>query len=178
MTAAELIDAAALPEDAGALARPDMHGNAFIDALSRSGRQPDSIRALAHALPPRDAIAWAADCLRRTASADKPAEIAALEAIERWLADESDDNRRAALTAADNASATPAGVLAFAVYLSGGSVAPAQAPVVPPVKYAAAKAAAGAIVLAVVLREPEKAPEKFCALIEDGFRRAQELKIW
>ena len=77
MTAAELIDAAALPEDAGALAQPDMQGNAFIDALSRSGRQPDGIRALAHALPARDAIAWAADCLRGAASPDKPAEIAA-----------------------------------------------------------------------------------------------------
>ena len=178
MTAAELIDAAALPEDAGALAKPDMQGNAFIDALSRSGRQPDGIRALAHALPTRDAIAWAVDCLRRTTSPEKPGEVAALEAIDHWLADGSDDNRRAALAAADNASATPAGVLAFAVYLSGGSVAPPQAPVVPPVKYAAAKAAAGAIVLAVVLREPEKAPEKFSALIQDGFRRAHDLKIW
>jgi hypothetical protein len=34
------------------------------------------------------------------------------------------------------------------------------------------------MILAVVSREPAKAQEKFAALIEDGMRRARELKIW
>src|SRR5689334_14418416 len=101
MTAAELIQAAALSEDVEAFAQPEMQGNAFIDALSQAGRQPDSIRALAHALPPRDVIAWAADCVRRTAAPTKPAEVDALNAIDHWLEEGSDDNRRAALEAAD-----------------------------------------------------------------------------
>jgi hypothetical protein len=177
MTAAELIEAAALPEEAAALATPEMRGGEFIDALAQSGRQAEVVRALAHALTPRETVRWAAECLRRGAPASA-GEAAALEAVERWLADPSDENRRAALVAAERAPGTPAGVLASAVFLTEGSVAPPQAPVVPPVPYAAAKAASGAIILAVVSREPAKAHEKFAALIEDGMQRARELKIW
>ncbi len=177
MTAAELIEAAALNEDAAALATAEMGGGEFIDALARSGRQADGVRALAHALPPREAIRWAAEYIRRAAPASA-GEASALEAVERWLADPSDENRRAALAAAERASGKAAGVLAIAVFLSEGSVAPPQAPVVPPVRFAGAKAASGAMALAVVSSEPAKAKERFAALIEDGMRRARELKIW
>ncbi len=177
MTAAELVEAAGLNEDVAALATAEMGGGEFIDALARSGRQADGVRALVHALPPREAIRWAAEYIRRTPPAGAGA-ASALEAVERWLANPSDENRRAALEAAERAPGQAAGVLAAAVFFSEGSVAPVQAPVVPPAPYAAARAASGAMMLAVVSSEPAKANEKLAALLEDGVRRARELKIW
>ena len=82
MTAAELIEAAALPEEVAALAKPEMQGREFIDALAQSGRQAEVVRALAHALSPGDAVRWAAEYLRRGAPASA-GEASALEAVDR-----------------------------------------------------------------------------------------------
>jgi hypothetical protein len=178
MTAAELVDVAALPDEAIAVAEPGMPVEAFVNALCRAGHLPQSVRALAHALPPREAISWAADFIRSDAPPVRPQEKAAFEVVENWIADTNDENRRAAFAHAETAFGTPAGALALAVFLSGGSVTFPPAPEVPPAPHSAAKAAAGAIALAVVSKQPEKAPDKYRAILADGIKRAHELKLW
>ena len=101
MTAAELVEVSALPDEAIAVAQPGMPAEAFVDALSRAGHLPQSVRALAHALPPREVIAWAADYIRTAAAPQRPPEKAAFELVERWIADGDDDHRRAAFEHAE-----------------------------------------------------------------------------
>jgi hypothetical protein len=178
MTAADLVEIAALPDEAIAMAQPGMQAEAFVHALLRAGHLPQSVRALAHAMPPREAIAWAADCVRKIAPPERPQEKAAFEVVEGWLANGADDERRMAFEHAEKAFGTASGALALAVFLSGGSVTSPPAPEVPPAPHASAKAAAGAIAIAVVSRQPEKAAEKYRAILDDGMRRARELKLW
>lgn len=179
MTASELAGMAAIGDEPGALAKPDMQADAFVGALARAGHFMEALRALAFALPGPAVISWAHECVRRFAAPVTDAEKAAYEAVDRWLKESSDQNRREAMEAAQAAGiGTPSGCLGAAVFFSGGSVAPIQAPDVPPVAGASAKVAVGAVALAVVSREPEKAPNKYRAAIDEGMRRATELKIW
>jgi Family of unknown function (DUF6931) len=179
MTAPELAGIAGITGEPGALAQPDAGADAFISELARAGHFPESIRALAYALPGAAAVGWAAGCIGKFAAPDNDAEKSAHEAVDRWLADSTDENRRAAMEAAERAGiGTPAGCLGFAVFLSGGSVAPIQAPEVLPVPGTSTKAVAGAVVLAIVSRQPDKAPNRYRAAIDDGMHRAAELKLW
>ena len=87
----------------------------------------DAVRLLAHALPRQDGIRWAGDCARNGASS--AAASAALTAVEAWLGDPGEPNRRACGAAATAAGcATAAGSAALAVFLSGGNIAPADRP--------------------------------------------------
>ena len=107
------------------------HGAArFLDALIAAGHLPDALRFLAAALPKREAVWWACVCARQGYGAVVPSPAgAALQAAERWVADPSDANRRAAHPAAEAAGVgTPAGAAAIGVFLSGGSLAPVNLP--------------------------------------------------
>ena len=116
----------------------------------------DAVRLLAHALPPREGIRWACDCAKGSAAS------AALAAAEAWLADPCEPNRRACGEAAAAAGcATAAGSAALAVFLSGGSIAPADRPAVPPAEHLASRAVANAVILAAVGGEPGNADERY-----------------
>jgi hypothetical protein len=175
-----LCAAAELGEDAQALARPDLHPRQFVALLLEKSLFPDAVRFLAHALPKREATWWAWVCARRSAGdAPQPAVKAALDATEKWIAQPTDDLRRAAMDAARKAGLdSAAGCAALAAFFSGGSLAPPNAPPVPPGEFLTAKAVAGAIIIAAVAREPEKAPEKFRAFIAQGLEVTQRIKLW
>jgi hypothetical protein len=66
----------------------------------------------------------------------------------------------------------------LAAFLSTGSLAPPDAPVVPPGEFLAAKAVSGAVIFAAVSKEPEKAPEKFKAYIAQGVDVTKRLKLF
>ncbi|MGH9558081.1 MAG: DUF6931 family protein, partial [Bryobacteraceae bacterium] len=155
------------------------------ERLARSGEIRAAIAALAQSLPAAEAVAWALASIRQIEPAGakpeaaKPEFLAAIESIERWLAEPNDELRRAAKLAADRAGiATPAGCLALAIFFSGGSIAPAEAPAAPQAPpEVCGKMVAGAMNLAAAL-DPRNAPERLRAFFDQGMRAAAKLKIW
>ncbi len=177
---AAIASAAEMSEDASALARPELRPREFVALLVEKELFEDAVRFLAHALPKREAVWWAWVCARRSAGEHAPPKIAAaLQAAERWIAQPNEDNRRAAMAAGQSAEfGTAAGCAALAAFLSGGSMAPPNAPAVPPGEYLTAKAVAGAVIVAALGKEPEKAPEKFRSFVTQGLDVTTRIKLW
>lgn len=154
----------ALSEQAGALLRPGMSARAYAEALAAEGCAAEASDVLANWLPPREGVYWACLCIRSASGEKLPADSRpALLAAERWAADPSEGNRRAAEKEATAASySTPAAVAALGAFLSGGNLAPeASGATVPPGPEMAPRAVSGAVRLAAVVSEPAKAPERY-----------------
>jgi|GEM_PF-1357308 len=148
----------------------------FLESLAERGLWSEAVKFLAQALPKRDAIAWASQCVRHESKADSPpTSLAALDAVDTWLSNPSEDHRRAAQVAADRAGAgTPAGCLAFGVFFSGGSLGPMTLEhAIPPADELTGKALAGALMLAAVVGEPENAPVRLQGFVEQGLQVAR-----
>ena len=138
--------------------------------LVKEERFPEALRFLATTLEAGAAVGWAYDCLSRL---DRPApqgaRETALQATQAWIATPDEAKRRAAKEASDSAGLeTPEGVLAMAVFFSGGSVAPETAPEVPAPAHACHKLSAGAVLLAVVADHLESAAKRFQEAIQRG----------
>ena len=151
-----------------------------LNLLMANGHLQDAVRFLAHALPKREAVWWAWVSARRTAGAEPAPKIkASLEATEKWIAQPSEENRRAAMSAAEAADVgTAAGCAGMAAFFSGGSLAPPEVAPVPPGPYLTAKAVSGAVILAALAGEPEKAPEQVRAILDQGLNVATRTKLW
>ena len=169
-----------LSEEAGKLFKPDLPARKFLDTLIAGQHQLDAVRFLAHALPKREAVWWACVCARQVSDGkEPPAFKAALAAAEKWAADPSEENRRAAMPAAEAAElATPAGCAAMAAFWSGGSLAPPQNPVVPPADHLSGHGAASSVLLSAVRSEPEKAPDKYKKFLTAGLDVARGANRW
>ena len=156
------------------LLRDGMTPAQFLTALMDAKKFPDAVKFLAHAMPKREAVAWAAACARDIAGPNPPPKILnALNATDAWVQNPSEQNRRAAEAAYQVAEvSTPAGCAALSAFLSGGSLAPPNVPAVPPADHLTAHAASGAVTLAAVLTEPEKADEKFKRFLAKGMEYA------
>jgi hypothetical protein len=135
---------------------------------------------MAHLLPKKEAIRWGLESVRQVPAAGaKPGTEAAMKAVEEWLAGADDPKRRAAFQAAEQVGiGTPAGCLGLAVFLSGGSMAPLGTPVAPePEPYLCPRMVAGAMAMAVAF-DPQNAVKHYRAIVDRGFKLAEELKIW
>ena len=163
----------AFPDLSYVAARPanDVDPMAHARALSTSSRPSDAILFISHLLPRREAVWWAAQCVRALtaeANADE-----ALGAAERWVRTPEDDNRRAALGIAnDSDRRKPTTWLAFAAGWSGGSLLPADQKPVPPPAGACAMAANTAIMMAVSAGDPRAVVDRIAACAEAGLRFA------
>lgn len=105
---------------------------------------------LGHALPRYEAVAWAAHLLEvRARSKRLPAmDQQALDRTFRWLEEPTDEYRRAAFVAAEAAgTGSPERLLAMAVYMSGGSIAPSDLPAVNPPQEVCGRIAAAAVLI-------------------------------
>ena len=133
-----------------------------------SSRQREAVLFLSCLLPRREAVWWAAQCVRALVGEDE-----ALRAAETWVRAPEDENRRAALSVANACDRRkPATWLAFAAGWSGGSVlAPDQKPVAPP-PGACAMAANAAIMMAVAAGDPRGVMRRMTACAEAGLRFA------
>ena len=156
------------------LLTPDINAEAYVQLLIQQQQYLDAIRVLAFGLPPVDAIRWACGCARQDAGANPPDKVsAALQSVEKWLADPSDENRRSAMTSAREADfSTPAGSAALAVFFSGGSISPPDMPAVEPDPSMTPNSIAGSVLLAAAQKEPEKAPEKYPVFLAEGLKLA------
>jgi hypothetical protein len=95
------------------------------------------------------------------------------------VADPSEENRRAAHSAAEAAGyGTPAGCAAAAAFWSGGSLGPPNVPPIPPGEHLTAHGASCAVMLAAVATEPEKAPVKLRAALGLGLEIASGTYPW
>ena len=174
-----IIDAAGLADEARAKYREGLSGRDFVNQLMAGQQFIDSVKFMAHALPPREGVWWAWMCARKVAGPEPPPPVkASLEATEKWLSQPSDELRRAAKEAAEQADGTAAWCVGMAAFLSGGSVAPPDSLVVPPAEFASAKTVAGAVMISAVATQPEKAPEKYKAFIDQAMDVANRIQLW
>jgi hypothetical protein len=179
-TAAEVCKNFPLGDEAKKLLREGLTPRQFLDVLVEKQQFPDAVRFLAHALPKREAVWWACLCARQAHGPNPPAPLGpALQAAEKWTSDPSEDNRRAAQTAAQaGAMGSPAGCAALAAFFSGGSLAPPNVAAVPPGETLTAQMAAGAVLLAAVLTEPHKAVEKYRKYVALGVDVGNGVNKW
>jgi len=171
---------AELGEDAMKLMKPEMHPLDFVSKLMDKQLYPDAVRFLAHALPKREGVWWAWRSAKVVAGEHPPSKIkASLEATEKWIAQPTDENRRAAKAAADAAQlGTPAGCAGLAAFFSGDSLAPPDVAPVPPGPYLTAKAVAGAVNFAALGGDPRQSPEKFKSFVAEGVHVTKRIKLW
>ena len=154
--AAEVCEHVDLNGRARALLGDYMGPREFVDTLMVNKEFVAGIDFLAHALPPREAIWWGCLCLQY-AYRDRllPVEKDAARAAVQWVLQPTEEYRAAAKAPAAAAGvANPAGELARAVNMTGGSLAPPQLPCVPPDLFAPARSAAMAIKLSCAQAEP------------------------
>jgi hypothetical protein len=178
--AATIAGVAELGDEALALLQPELDLRSFVERMTAGKLYRDAVQFLAHALPKREAVWWAWVAARRASGNNPPPKIdAALKAVENWISQPSDENRRAARAAGEKAEfRTPAGCVGLAVFLSGGSLAAPGAPEVPPGEFLSAKMVAGAVIVSALCTEPEKGPEKFQSFISQGLEVARRIKLW
>jgi hypothetical protein len=178
--AAEICARFELGDAARALVKPGQTPAQFLDQLLDKQLSTDAVKFLAHALPKRESVWWACSCVKLapTASAD-PKSTAALRAAEKWVADPTEENRQAAMPAAEGARfGTPAGCAALAVFFSGGSLGPPNVAAIPPAETLTGDAVSGAIMMAAVLDPPQKAPERYRNFLSRGVEIANGKSLW
>lgn len=138
---------------------PQVRPAEFYGSLRESGDLAEAVRFLGFALPRYEAVLWAAEALKASSVADDEKTAALLTAIEAWIADPEDRGRRAVWSSAEMVDEDrPERLLAYAIFLSGGSIAPEeQEPVNPEPQLCGQLAAAAIIAAAHQTTAPERA---------------------
>jgi hypothetical protein len=126
------------------------------------------VQFLAHYLPKRQGVFWAMTCTRQSDPEPPPQAEAALKSAEAWIADPSEDNRKAALKAAEDAeTSTPAGATALAAYYSDGLPQTADPKMNAKAYFMTAKLVGGAVLMAA-MADREQAPARLEAFVNRG----------
>lgn len=170
----------------------------MAEAFSAAELLSPALTLIAAALPPREGVWWASLAVRdslnvvraRAASPPPPGkrpalpppavEVAALAALEQWIADPSDANRRAAWEAGQAADlSSPIGSACTAAFFTGGSIASPQSPMaVPPPPGAHVGMAASAVLLAAVQSDPGNLPTLVSAAVTHASEIVRRLGGW
>jgi len=179
-SASEICARFEMSEEARGMARAGQTPAQLFDLLMEKQQFLDAIKYLSHALPKRESVWWACTCLKLSAAIGADAKgVAALRAAEKWVNDPSEENRQAAMPAAEAARfGTPAGCVALAVFFSGGSLGPPNVAAIPPAETLTGDAVAGAVMLSAVIQSPEKAPERYRSFLARGVEIANGKNLW
>jgi hypothetical protein len=148
------------------LATQDKSGDKFGDAVA----------FCAHLLPRREAVWWACTSARTFLSGTGEGDAASLLVAEAWVAEPSDERRRAALEAGQKGDSNdPLTWVALAAGWSGGLLAshPQMSAPVPVPQYLTARAVHTAILLSAHFCEPARLGPAQRRCIEDGIRLAE-----
>lgn len=95
-------------------------------AMLRENDPAGAVRFIAQCLPRVDAVRWLVACLAFADANPPPARAVAAKAVRRWAASPSDEARRLAYDAGEMAGwDSMEGLACLAIFLSGGSMAPA-----------------------------------------------------
>lgn len=137
-------------------------------ARLRADNPAAAVHFIAHCLPRLDAVRWMANCLSSMTPTNHARRLAARKAVNRWLAEPSDANRRLAYDAGDAAEfSTAEGCACLAVFFSGGSLAPpTQEQPVPPPPSGFGQALAGAVILAALNDDPAKMAARLATALD------------
>src|SRR4051794_1381546 len=147
---------------------PEQAPEEFARTLTEAKKHPDAVQVIAHYLPKRQAVFWALTCVRQSVPEPPPEAENALKVAERWIAEPTDENRGAALKAADAADAgTPAGCTALAAYYSDGLPKTEDAKQNARAYFLTAKLVASAVLMAAT-EKPEEMDARFTAFLEKG----------
>jgi hypothetical protein len=159
-----------LTEAARALLNDQISPDAFLDLLLEHGHLPDAIRLLAFALPKREAVWWACQCVRDCLPGDAPPILVeAVKAAEAWVYKPSEETRWAAKEPGEKAGFDKAAAwTAMGAFWSGGSMVPAHLPAMAPGPTFTGMAVSGAILLGAVQRDPESAMEQYRQFVGYG----------
>ncbi len=154
---APILARAALSPEAGL--DPEAAPAEAIKALTRAGALLDLARFVAHALPSREGVCWAAACLEAAPTPLSAAERAGVAAARAWVRRPTEALRRACeAEAAALGVDRAAGWLCLAAFWNGsGSITPADQPMVAPAADLHAKALFGAVGLAAPIETSARA---------------------
>jgi hypothetical protein len=179
-TAAKVCAGRTLSDEARALLTEGLTPRAYLAELTAAGYLTDAETVLAHALPKREAVWWACQCVRKAIGSESdPKATAALTAAEAWTASPGDVNRRRTYDVAEAVGFDhPAGCAALAAYFSGGSLAPPQLPPAPPADHLTGDCVSYALRLAALIGGPLEATRKHQAFVEIGLDVARGKNRW
>ena len=177
--AQQIVAAAGLSDEGVALLAPDDKPRAYLDRLLAKELSSDVVRFLAYVLPKREAIWWSWVCARKAAGPTPPNAVKSmLDAIERWIVQPTDANRRAAYAATELGDiASSAGMACVAVFFSGGSIAPDGMPDVPASDKMTPKAVVGSITLAAV-SNPDEMKQRWAEFAKMGLEVVERIKLF
>jgi hypothetical protein len=118
-----------LDEEAQECVSPHGNSRQWVDELVSAGHVSEAVRVLALVLPKKYALAWGCECLRvalsRSVSDSREVDRAGIVLTERWLANPTEDHRRAALEFAERGKFDTAGAwIAAAAGWAEGSMGP------------------------------------------------------
>jgi hypothetical protein len=174
----DLCERAKVGEDAKALLKDEHAPRQFLELLIGKELFLDAIRFLAYALPKREAVGWGCLCVRHILGTEDAAKISETHvAVERWVSNPEEGNRRAAKAAADKEGLeSPSALLAVAAFYSGGSIGPADFQPIAPPDHVTPQLVAGAVMVSAVKRQPEKAAEKYRVYLQKGMALMARIK--
>ncbi len=163
-----------ISEDAKALLEPGMTSERFLAGLTEAGHFSDAAFFLAHALPKREAVWWGCLSVRSAGEAALDEESTrVLNAAALWVRDPSDENRRAAMQAAQESGLDkPASLVGVAAFMSGDTIGLPDTDPVPPPDTVAGTMVASAVMLMAVTPDPASADERYRQFIANGMEIA------
>ncbi|MBG0809507.1 hypothetical protein IY145_08955 [Methylosinus sp. H3A] len=140
----------------------------FVSRLTKEGERRAALSYCAYLLARREAVWWAARCVRQTAPEDAVSRRC-LQAADEWVTEPSEARRRRALEEAAQAQKSLAAAwVAQAAGWSGGNVSPNPAYFLEPPPQATAQAARGAVLIALGALSPERRDAAQVEWIEAG----------
>lgn len=157
-----------LGEEQLQLASDDQTPQQFLDLLKQEGQIENALRLQAHLLPKREAIWWSCLCLQSVYGGQVPAlESHSLEAAQNWAIEPTEEKRREAELAAEDAELNGAAAsVAMAAFLSEGSMTPEEFEEVEPDDRMSGQLLTGALLLVASYGEPLQADERKQTFLE------------
>ena len=145
----------------------------LLNALERKKRFYELVTFICHSLQSMESIWWGYLCVCQVKNDLPDIQQKTLDVVKCWLHEPVEAHRRLAEVAVKRVELDNAcGWLAQAVFWSGGSITPVNAPESPAPPYLYSHAVAGAICLAAVLPDGRYGEKRYRQFIESGIKIA------
>lgn len=169
-TLAEICELLELEDESRELVQPEHTPTTFVGVLAENNQFMDAVRLLAFHLPKRESVWWAYHSLKAHGGNSLAAEEeAAMSAAYEWVKDPTEDNRRAAMAAAEAGEFKNAACwLAMSAFWSGPSIAPANLPDVPPDPQLTCQGVSAALLMTATKGDVNQSQQKYQQILKAG----------